>query len=335
MSGIRSTITLRDAMTDLWTEGSAVRTTARKFADPALTADGVARASVAFARLETLWFNTGTLCNLTCAHCYIESSPTNDRLAYLSAAEVAGYLDQLDDLGEETAELGFTGGEPFMNPELLAMLDDGLARGYRVLVLTNAMRPMMKCTAGLLRLQRTRGTGLSVRVSLDHYSQALHERERGPNTWERTLPGLDWLCANGFRVHIAGRTYWEEDEAGLRAGYAALFSARGYAIDAWNPAELVLFPEMDEAADVPEITTACWDILGVDPSNMMCASSRMVVKRKGASRPGIVPCTLLPDDPAFDMGERLDAARGSVALNHPHCARFCVLGGGACGASRE
>ena len=51
----------------------------RKFQDPDITADGEERARVALTRLETLWFNTGTLCNLECANCYIESSPRNDR----------------------------------------------------------------------------------------------------------------------------------------------------------------------------------------------------------------------------------------------------------------
>ena len=318
-------------MTDISTATSMQRARPRKFADPSLTADGKIRASVSLARLRTLWFNTGSLCNLACNHCYVDSSPTNDQLAYLTKDDVAMILAQLDDNGDETTELGYTGGEPFMNPDFITILGDGLARGYHVLVLTNAMRPMMKCANGLLELQRRWGAQLTLRVSLDHYGQALHDRERGARAWEQTLPGLDWLCANGFRVHIAGRTCWNEDEASLRRGFAALFATRGYAIDAWNPRKLVLFPEMDEAADVAEITTACWDILGVDPAGLMCAGSRMVLKRKGAVRATFVPCTLLPNDPAFDMGERLAGARGPVALNHPHCARFCVLGGGSCG----
>jgi hypothetical protein len=94
----------------------------------------------------------------------------------------------------------------------------------------------------------------------------------------------------------------------------------------------VLFPEMDATIDVPEITTACWGILDVHPGAMMCASARMVVKRKGAGRPAVVACTLLPYDPQFELGATLAGAAGAVKLNHPHCARFCVLGGGSCSA---
>ena len=54
-----------------------------KFRDPDLTAKGERRAVVALTRLTTLWFNTGSLCNITCRNCYMDSSPTNDALAYL------------------------------------------------------------------------------------------------------------------------------------------------------------------------------------------------------------------------------------------------------------
>jgi organic radical activating enzyme len=108
-----------------------------KYSDPCVTAKGETRASVAWSGLKTLWFNTGTLCNITCANCYIDSSPTNDRLVYLTRADVEPYLAELT----QTAEIGITGGEPFMAPEIIAILDGALARGHTLLVLTNAMRP--------------------------------------------------------------------------------------------------------------------------------------------------------------------------------------------------
>ncbi len=301
-----------------------------KFRDPARTAKGEARASVALDRLATLWINTGTLCNLTCAHCYIESSPRNDRLAYITAAEVARYLDEIAARSLDTAEIGFTGGEPFMNPDIMAMLDDVLSRGLRALVLTNAMKPMHHHRAALLRLKERYGDALVLRVSVDHYMQALHEAERGAKSWQPMLDGLGWLAQNGFALNVAGRTPWGETEAAMRAGFARLFADRAIPLDAHDPVQLVLFPEMDATADVPEITTACWSIVGVAPSDMMCATSRMVVKRKGAATPAVVACTLLPYDAQFELGTTLADAAEAIPLNHPHCAKFCVLGGGAC-----
>ncbi|MGE0844989.1 MAG: radical SAM protein [Flavobacteriaceae bacterium] len=321
--------------------GSPVALSPEKFRDPDVTARGEARARVALTALDTLWFNTGTLCNITCASCYIESSPTNDRLVYLAAAEVEAFLDEIAALDLGTREIGFTGGEPFMNPDFPAMLALALERGHEALVLTNAMQPMQRprVKQALLDIGARFGDRLTLRVSLDHHSRELHEKERGERTWARALAGMDWLAANGFRIAIAGRTCWGESEEDARAGYARLIAAHGWAIDAGKPGELVLFPEMDATADVPEITTACWGILGKSPGDVMCATSRMVVKRKGEDRPVVLPCTLLPYDADFEMGETLAASLkasgrmfedGAVKLCHPHCARFCVLGGASC-----
>ncbi|MBT3884208.1 MAG: radical SAM protein [Rhodospirillaceae bacterium] len=303
-----------------------------KFQDFGVTADGAKRAFVALSQLNTVWFNTGTLCNLTCVSCYIESSPVNDRLAYLTEAEVGSYLDELDAQNLGVREIGFTGGEPFMNPEIMAMLALCLARGFDVLVLTNAMKPMHHKMDALLHLKALHGARLKLRVSVDHHTSQRHEELRGPGSWAPMIEGLTWLAANGFDIAAAGRSRWDEDASHTRAAYAELFRAHAVPIDTDDGSRLVLFPEMDAALDVPEIATACWDILGLSPDAMMCATSRMVVKEKGGA-PKVMPCTLLPYDSAFDMGPDLASSRKAVSLNHPHCARFCVLGGGSCSAS--
>ncbi len=303
-----------------------------KFQNPNFTAAGEERAKVRPVKITALWFNTGSLCNITCRHCYIESSPSNDRLVYLSAKEVGGFLDEAEQDNWPVEEIGFTGGEPFLNPDFPSMLEDALARGYRALVLTNAMRPMLrpKPAAHLASIQRRYGAKLIMRVSLDHYTAAGHDAERGKGSFAASCQGLVFLRDHGFRIHLAARACWEESEENLRAGFARLCRQLGLQINADNREELVVFPEMDELADVPEITSACWEKLGVKPAAMMCASSRMIVKRKGAERPVVLPCTLLPYGKEFEMGASLRAAHKPVALNHPHCARFCVLGGASC-----
>ena len=299
-----------------------------KFADAAVTLKGERRASVAFGGLSTLWVNTGTLCNITCANCYIESSPRNDALVYISTAEMLAFLDEAAERREPLEEVGFTGGEPFMNRDLVPMLEAVLARGLRALVLTNAMKPMRQCEAGLVRLREYYGDRLTLRVSLDHFDAALHDQERGAGSFAIAIEGLAWLARHGFKVHVAGRA--DFGDAATREGFRALFAAHGIAIDPTDPVALMLFPEMDARVDVPEITEACWGILGKSPDSLMCASSRMVVKRRGAARPAVLACTLLAYDQRFELGATLAEAAIPVALNHQHCAKFCVLGGAAC-----
>ena len=301
-----------------------------KFQDPRLTARGEQRAIVALRALETLWFNTGTLCNITCANCYIESSPRNDRLAYLSVDDVRSYLDEIARDRLPTRLIGFTGGEPFLNRDLPAMLAEVLGRGFEALVLTNAMKPMRNASTALLSLCARHGERLTIRGSLEHYTAAIHEAERGRNSFARTLDGLCWLAAQGFRLNVAIRRLSGEPDPSLRAGFARLFAAHAIPIDAEDPVALMILPEMDPARDVPEITEACWGLLHKSPDSVMCASARMVIKRREAAGPVVLACTLLPYDWRFELGPTLADAARPVPLNHPYCASFCVLGGGAC-----
>ena len=301
-----------------------------KFRDPDTTADGQDRAVVALTHLRTLWFNTGSLCNITCRNCYMDSSPTNDDLVYLSREDVRGYLEEIKQENLPVDEIAFTGGEPFMNPNLLGMIEDALAGGYRVLVLTNAMNPMGHKRAELLRLKQTYERKLTIRVSIDHHTREKHEDIRGHDTWEPMITGLRWLVDQQFSIAIAGRSCWGESEDLARLGYAELFTRENIPVDSNDRSTMIIFPEMDSKEDVPEITTSCWDILGVAPEMMMCATSRMVVKRKGAEQPVVMPCTLLPYDTTFELGHALAESADTVKLNHPHCAKFCVLGGGSC-----
>src|SRR6476659_3038777 len=216
------------------TEAALLQTRKEKFRDPDWTASGERRAQVPLQVLRTLWINTGSLCNIECRNCYIESSPENDRLPYMTRAEVASFLDEIAREAMPTREIGFTGGEPFMNSDILAMLGDALARGHSVLVLTNAMQPIQRprIQSGLLALRDEYGARLAIRVSLDHYGSALHEEERGPDTYDKTVEGIDWLARHGFALALAGRTYWGESERSLRDGYGRLAHERGWPIDA-------------------------------------------------------------------------------------------------------
>ncbi|MDW3225679.1 MAG: radical SAM protein [Paracoccaceae bacterium] len=305
-----------------------------KFVDSTWTAKGERRAHVSLSNPKTLWFNTGTLCNIECVNCYIESSPTNDKLVYITADEVNDFLDQIETRGWPVTEIAFTGGEPFMNPQMIEIARRSLARGYEVLILTNAMRPMMraKMQAGLKELNTAFPGKLTLRISVDHYDAGLHDAERGVGAFDKTLTGMKWLRDAGIRMAVAGRSIMAHGDAESRAGYARFYAEHGFDVDAQDPGATVLFPEMDETVEVPEITTSCWGILDKSPEALMCASSRMVVKRRGEAHPVVLACTLLPYSPEFELGATLEAAERDVSLNHPHCAKFCVLGGASCSA---
>ncbi len=298
-----------------------------KFKDQKVTADGSNRAFIEARNIKTLWFNTGTLCNIECRNCYIESSPKNDSLAYLTFEEVKSFIDEAIDKNLGTNEIGFTGGEPFMNKDIMKMIDYSLRKGLKVLVLSNAMKPMLNRTKELIKLNHS---NLTIRVSIDHYEKEKHEEIRGKNTYDVMLQGLKWLNENNFNYTLATRLLWNEKEEDLRKNFGTFIKNNNLRLDTNSPKELVTFAEMDEKIDTPEITTSCWDILNKDPNDVMCSWSRMVVRKKNSKNPSVIACTLLPYADEFDLGETLTNSLQKIYLNHKHCSKFCVLGGSSC-----
>ena len=298
-----------------------------KFKNQKVTADGSNRAFIEARNIKTLWFNTGTLCNIECKNCYIESSPKNDRLVYLTFEEVKSFIDEALDKNLGTNEIGFTGGEPFMNKDIMKMIDYSLRKGLKVLVLSNAMKPMLNRTKELIKLNHS---NLTIRVSIDHYEKEKHEEIRGKNTYDVMLQGLKWLNENNFNYTLATRLLWNEKEEDLRKNFGTFIKNNNLRLDTNSPKELVTFAEMDEKIDTPEITTSCWDILNKDPNDVMCSWSRMVVRKKNSKTPGVIACTLLPCADEFDLGETLTNSLQKIYLNHKHCSKFCVLGGSSC-----
>ena len=298
-----------------------------KFNNLTLTAEGKARAFIEAKNLKTLWFNTGTLCNLTCKNCYIESSPTNDRLSYLSFDEYLKFMNEAKEEGLNLLEIGFTGGEPFLNKDFPKMLNHSVQQDVEVLVLTNAMKPMLNKRSEILNLDKDK---LTFRVSIDHVDQKKHEKIRGQNSYKPMIEGVKWLRDNNFKMSLATRLMWGESEEYTRKTFKAFVLKHELPIDTSSSKDLVTFAEMDVKQDTPEITTDCWKILNKKPNSVMCSSSRMVVKKKGKKQPSVIACTLLPYDEAFDLGPTLKESMQRIYLNHPHCSKFCVLGGSSC-----
>jgi uncharacterized Fe-S cluster-containing radical SAM superfamily protein len=298
-----------------------------KFKDPITTADGSTRAFIEAKKIKTLWFNTGTLCNIECKNCYIESSPKNDRLVYITFEEVKLFIDEAIDKKLGTKEIGFTGGEPFMNKDVLKMIEYSLSKNFKVLVLSNAMKPMLNKKEDLLKINHQ---DLTIRVSIDHYQKEKHEEIRGKNTFNVMMEGLKWLNQNNFNYALATRLLWGEQEDQLRDNFNLFIDKYNLKLDAKSKEQLVTFAEMDEKVDTPEITTACWKLLGKNPDDIMCSSSRMVVKKKTSPKPSVIACTLLPYDDEFDLGQNLTSSLKKIYLNHKHCSKFCVLGRSSC-----
>ena len=264
--------------------------------------------------LDTLWFQVaGTLCNLKCTHCFISCSPTNHSHEMLTLQEVRARLAESVPLG--VREYYFTGGEPFMNPDILAMLEETLRQGPAS-VLTNGLLLTPERCRRLKVLSDASDYSLDIRISIDGYTPETNDPIRGAGTYEKILGGIRNLAAAGLNPVLTvteacgeaasaeGRTRFLDwlREIGLprpRLKVLSLFrigaeEQRSRAYDSW------------ESLRGRELT-------GEEAEKLQCSSCRMVTSK------GVYVCPILIDEPSARMGDRLAETLQPFELRHRAC----------------
>ena len=286
---------------------------------------GDARGYIDSDHLRELWFHTGTACNLACDFCLEGSKPGDTRLGLVRLHEVRPYIEEAMELGVE--QFSFTGGEPF------------LAKDFpKILILASSYRPCLVLTNGTEALQRrirqlepllTSPYATSFRVSLDHYEEKTHDLGRGEGNFIKALQGLKMLHDMGFSVSVARHIWPGEDRLTTEAAFAELFRSHGLPHDL----AMVAFPDFalpGSLPDVPHVTTDCMTRYQNEASRkeFMCAFSRMIVKTDGAMR--TYACTLVDDDPEYDLGSSLtDSMAERISMKHHRCYS-CFAYGSSC-----
>ena len=289
------------------------------------TPDGHPRGFVESVTLRELWFHTGTNCNLACPFCFEGSGPRNNRIEFLTLDDVKPFIKEALDLGVE--RFSFTGGEPFVNPQMMRILE--FALDYRAcFVLTNGTEPLLN-RMKQVKLLKNKPYPLAFRISLDHPDPEKHDLGRGPGNFRKALRTLGILYAEGFTVSIARLWDRGENAAETDKSYASLLQEAGLPLDL----TIVKFPDFQppgSIADVPHVTEHCMTsfLTAEQRARFMCGYSRMVVKKDG--RCGVYACTLVDDDPDFDLGDTLrESLDVRVRLKHHRCYS-CFACGSTC-----
>ncbi|SEK95955.1 radical SAM protein [Nitrosovibrio tenuis] len=277
--------------------------------------------------LDELWFHTGTACNLACPFCLEGSKPGDDRLQLLRFQDAIPFVDEALALGVK--QFSFTGGEPFINKDIIRILDYALQH-RPCLVLTNATEPLIRRIEQLKPLQN-RACALSFRVSLDYPEAARHDAGRGEGMFASALAGLRKLHEMGFHVSVASQLSpgTAADVAAVAAVFAEIFQRAGL------PADLarVEFPEFHPPGihvSTPQITETCMTSYQTEESRraFMCAFSKMVAKSGDCMK--VYACTLVDDDPDYVVGETLtEALQTPVSMKHHRCYS-CFKYGASC-----
>ncbi|HKL26955.1 MAG TPA: radical SAM protein [Desulfuromonadales bacterium] len=275
--------------------------------------------------LQELWFHTGTNCNLRCAFCYEGSKPGDGRIEPLTLHDAQRFIGEAVELGVE--KFSFTGGEPFVNPKIIEILDTALVH-RPCLVLTNATGPLINKLAEIRQLHG-KPNPLNFRISLDHPDPAAHDRARGRGSFAKALDTLGRLHQAGFGVSIARLKRPDEDSAAVDRAYEPFLSVAGVPKDI----PIIKFPEFHRPgsqSNVPEITETCMTryLSGEQRAAFMCNFSKMIVRKNGTC--GVYACTLVDDISSFDLGPTLKAAMEKrVMLGHHRCYA-CFTGGANC-----
>jgi len=288
---------------------------------------------VPLAHLDDLWFQVGgTLCNLACTHCFISCSPHNHSFAFLDLETVRRYLEESVPLGVK--EYYFTGGEPFLNPDMVAILELTLRYGPAT-TLTNGTVFKEEWLERLAAAEAASAYSLEFRVSIDGSTAGQNDPIRGPGTFERALRGVQQLVKHGFLPIITvTKTRDDQDDADLFDSFVALLSQRGY-----TRPRIKILPTLRIGAETvrqrgyhAEERVTPEMLEGFDIGQLVCQHSRMVTSR------GVYVCPILIEAADARLGATLHEAAGSYPLRH-HACHTCYQYGALCsnpsGARRD
>ena len=279
---------------------------------------------VPLVALDTLWFQVaGTLCNIECTHCFISSSPQNRSHGMLSLADVERRLAEARELG--VREYYFTGGEPFMNRDMLAILEVTLRQGPAT-VLTNGMLLRPETCARLRELFDASEYSLDIRVSLDGFDPQSHDAIRGLGVWDKVMDGLRNLAAAGLNPVITVTTAAVGIESGDGRGrFLDLIRGFGFA----RPRLKVLPLFRIGAEEQRTRAYADWERISSemlqdgDAAKLQCSSCRMVTSK------GVYVCPILIEQPAARMGESIGETLRPFPLAYGAC-HTCWVDGVTC-----
>jgi molybdenum cofactor biosynthesis enzyme MoaA len=264
--------------------------------------------------LDELWFQvTGTVCNLTCRHCFISCSPHNHRFAFLTLEQVEQALEESVALGVK--EYYFTGGEPFLHRDLVPMLERTLRYGPAT-VLTNGTVLRETWLERLRRAEEESPYSLEFRVSLDGVTAEANDAIRGAGTFQRILAGIRKLLTFGFLPLITVTQVDEElAEAELVAQLVRLLQEQGY-----DRPRIKLLPLLRLGAEVerhrgyhPQERVTPEMLDGYDVGRLLCSRARVVTSQ------GIFVCPILLEAADAWLGESLSQALRPYALRHQAC----------------
>lgn len=141
-------------------------------------------------KLDFLWVELTSHCNLRCIHCYAEAETCTEKRHFptLSTEDIKRVIDDAVLLG--CREVQFTGGEPTLRSDLKELIEHARTKGLEVEVFTNGNL----LDESMIKFLSEKKVNVAMSI-YSHKAETHNAITRVPGSFEKTLESLKLLLA--------------------------------------------------------------------------------------------------------------------------------------------
>lgn len=233
-----------------------------------------------------------------------------------------GLLDEATAAG--VRDIVFTGGEPFLHPEMADIAGDALSR-FPATILTNGTLLTDRLVGRLAVAAGESRYSLEIRISLDAPSEEENDAIRGKGSFGKALAGAIRLEKAGFLPIVTAVRFQEDDAPAALEEFEKLLRARGIRKPRVKFLPVFRVGREEERSggygEPDKVTAEMLELLG--PDRLLCSSARLATAR------GVWVCPILVNEPGARVGDTLLETFRSFPLAYGACST-CLRHGAVC-----
>jgi len=265
-------------------------------------------------KLETLWLQLSNVaCNIKCKHCYLDCHQDIRKRNFLTLDKIS---DALNSNLKSLQKINLTGGEPFLHPKLVDILKLSLKKA-NVRIYSNGTLLTEKKIKLIKEIEDNSPHHLSLRLSLDHFTEGRNDEYRARGVFKKVLNALKFAQKYNIATDLICVNLKNEDENILKEGFLSLFEKHKLNLSK-DDVKIVPMLKMGHYAKYYYLSNAenhvtFQDIEDFNQDHLDCKNSRVLTIN------GIYSCPALVNDPRGKLGENLSSFAQNVYLETQTC----------------
>lgn len=195
-------------------------------------------------------FSLTNRCNTVCRYCFKSCSSKNNQ--FLPFETIKSCLDWCAARADSKTFAQFTGGEPFLHPNIWEILNYARSKDFTLRLQTNGLMLSQMTPAQFTLLAQP---GQVFKISLDGYDEETHEEMRAKGTFKRIMRGIEMIksykpryCVKSVLSSRVATNFQKMLDLSLSIGAAGisynLLRPEGKAIDLTNPVDELEFTRL-------------------------------------------------------------------------------------------